>query len=273
MTLASGKQLAVGLRRAVIFKLDANGYPAAPSTSVYEGFEVIGPKAYALTIPDVRKITHVGNDRALAVDFLPPTEASSAELRVAADDNELNAYLSGVKSFAVGEASMMGLQTDLQGSEPDVGILLAQQSLDAATKLRNYRFHIIPKGRCIPMPPGMDENAAELRYAVAPNPTTKHLWGTALAALTEGALEAAFVNGMSAGRPNIVAYKGNGTEDEFLFPVDKPAIATVTAKVVVWVNGVLQVITTDYTVTTTTLTFTPGSIPANGEMVVAFYEY
>jgi len=271
MTTPTGKQLAVGLRRAVIFALDTNGYPAATGSSAYEGFEVIGPKAYTLTIPDVRKIVHLGNDRVLALDFLPPTEASSAELRTSADDIPLNSFLTGVEDFAVGNALLMGYQTDQQGSEPDIACLFAQQSLDAASKLRNYRFHIIPKSRAIPMPSGMDENAAEMKYALAPNPSSKHIWGTALVDGTEGAIEAAFVNGMIAGRPNIVSFKGNSSTLAFLLPANKPALTS--GSIVVWVNGVLKTGGGgDYTATTTTITF-DAPAPASGAMIVAFYEY
>ena len=272
MARATGKQFSVGMRRAVVFELDADGYPAATGTSAYQGFEVISPKAYTLTIPDVRKITHLGNDRVLALDFLPPTEAPSAELRTGADDNELNAFLTNVNTFAVGEADVMGYQTDQQGSEPDVAMMFTQQSLATAGKQRHYRFHIIPKSRAIPMPAGMDENAAEVRYAVAPNPSTTHIWGTALVTGTEGTGEAAFLNGMSKGRPNIVAFKGDGATLAFLFPTAKQAIATFADKVEVWVEGVLQTGSGgDYTATAAAVTFDVA--PALNARIVVFYEY
>jgi hypothetical protein len=265
----TGKQLATGLRRAVVIGLGTSGLPAATGTAAYEGFEIIGPKAYTLTIPDVRKVVHVGEDRVLALDFLPPTEASSAEIRASADDNELNAFLTGVKEFTVGDAKMIGYQTDMQGSEPDVALLLVQQSLDTAQKARHYRFHILPLTRVIPAPSGMDENAAELKYAVAPNPTTKHVWGTAIAAGTEGATELAFINGMSKNKPNIVAFKANGSTSAFLFPTAKPA--KLTTSIEVWDNGVLKALSSDYTVTTAGVTFT--SPPTSGHIIVVLYEY
>lgn len=272
MAVTTGKQFGVGMRRAVVFQLNASGLPDASGTTAYEGVEVVGPKAWTLNNPEPRKITHVGNDRPLAIDYLPPNEAMSAELRVAANDIPLQSILAGVTNFNVGEASMMAWNTEQQGSEPDVGLLLFQQSLDTATKLRNYRFHIIPSGRAYPAPANMDENAAEHTYMVAPNPTTKHLWGAALASGTEGATEAAAVEGMSKGRPNIVAFKGDASETAFLFPTAKQAIATVADKVEVWVDGVLQTGGgVDYTAATTGVTF--GSPPADGAIIVAFYEY
>lgn len=270
MTTASGKQLAVGLRRAVLFALDANGYPAAPGTTVYEGIELVGPKAFALTIPEARRISHTGNDRVLALDYLPPLEGVSGELRVASNDLVAKALVSAVNTFVIGEANLMPWGTDKQGSEVDLGVLLFQQSLDTSTKSRRWKFYLLPKARVIPAPASMDENAAEDLYRMAPNPTTRHLWGTALANGTEGASEMSLAEGMSESRPNIIAFKGDGTVVAFALPTDKPASST--AKMKIWKDGVVQTVGSGLaSLTVTTITF--SAAPASGAMVVCWYEY
>jgi hypothetical protein len=268
MSTPSGKQLSVGLRRAVIFALDAEGFPLASGTQAYEGIEVIGPKAFTLSVPDARRITHTGNDRVLAIDYLPPTEGVTGELRVAATDIPAKAVLTGVNVFTAGEASMLPWGTDQQGFETDVALLLFQQSLDAISKSRRWKFYLIPKARTIPSPASMDENPAEDRYQVAPNPTAYHLWGTALADNTEGATEMALAEGMATNRPNVVAFLADGAETDFLLPVNKPAVSI--DKIAVWVDGVLQ--TTELgTLTTTTIPFDVA--PELGAIIVVYYEY
>lgn len=270
MTATSGKQLAVGLRRAVIFALDSNGYPAASGTTVYEGIEVVGPKAFNLTVPDARKITHPGNDRVLALDYLPPTEGVSGELRVGSNDMVAKAAISAVKTFTVAEATLMPWGTDQQGSEIDAALLLFQQSLDTDLKVRRWKFYLIPKARLIPAPASMDENPAEDRYSVAPNPTTKHLWGTALVSGTEGATEMALAEGMAEGKPNIIAFKGDAAAVAFTLPTGKPATAT--TKMKIWNNGTVQTVGSGLaSLTVTTVTFTAA--PASGDIVVVYYEY
>ena len=270
MTATSGKQLAVGIRRAVIFELDTNGYPAATGTTAYEGIEVAGPKAFTLTVPDARKISHVGNDRVLALDYLPPTEGVSGELRVASNDMVAKAAVSNVNTFTVGEATLMPWATDQQGFEVDAGLLLFQQSLDTTSKSRRWKFYLVPKARVLPGPASMDENPAEDRYSIAPSPTTAHLWGTALATGTEGATEMALAEGMATGKPNIVAFKGDNSTVAFLLPTAKPASAT--AKMKVWQDGVAKTVGGGLaSLTTTTITFTTA--PGTGAMVVCFYEY
>lgn len=270
MANTSGKQLAVGLRRAVLFALDANGYPAAPAATVYEGIEIVGPKAFALTIPEARRIVHPGNDRVLALDYLPPLEGVSGELRVASNDMIAKALVSSVLTFNVAESTLMGWGTDKQGSEIDAGALLFQQSLDTDTKSRRWKFYLMPKARIIPAPASMDENPAEDLYRMAPNPTTKHLWGTTLVVGTEGVTEMALAEGMSDGKPNIVAFKGDGAATAFALPTGKPATAT--TKMKIWKNGTVQAVGTGLaSLTVTTVTFTVA--PASGDMVVVFYEY
>lgn len=266
MTVVSGNQLAVGLRHAVIFKLDANGYPAATGSSAYEGFNVVGPKTFTLNVPDVRKISHTGADRVLALDFLPPLEGMSGELQVANDDLAMNAYLTGNKDFDIADANMIPWATDQQGYEPDVALLLFQQSLNTDTKLRNWRFFIIPKAKIVPSPDGMNENAGQTKYAIAPSPSSKHIWGTAMAVGTEGCTEASVIEGQSAGKPIVVCFKGNASTTAFLFPTDKPATAV--GKIKCWVNGVLTV---PDVVAVTGITI--SSPPASNAMVVCFYEY
>lgn len=267
MTQATGKGFAVGLKSAIIFQLNSSSLPNVSGSTAYEGLEVIGPKAWSLTNPEARKINHVGNDRVLAIDYLPPTEGASAELRVAANDIPVNAVLSSVTAFQSGEREMMAWNSDEQGNEPNLGLLLYQQSLDSATKVRRYRFHLIPSARIITSPGSMDENPAEERYMVAPNPTTKHLWGTAFASGTEGVTEASIVEGQSENRPCIVGFEGNASTVEFLFPTDKQATAT--AKIVVWVDGVLQ--SSGITLATDGVTFDVA--PASAAVIVVFYEY
>src|SRR5574340_408944 len=97
MTATSGKQLAVGMRYARAYALDSNGYPLVSSTTVYEGLEFGGAKSFELNVPDARRIVHTGNDRVLALDYLPPNEPVSGVLRIARSEMDLNALLMNTK--------------------------------------------------------------------------------------------------------------------------------------------------------------------------------
>lgn len=265
MTTPSGNQLAVGARKGYVFPLNSAGLPAASSTACYEGLEIVGLKAADLQIPDPRVIQHGGNDRLLATDFLPSMEAITGEIRTASLSQDMNAALSNVSKFSVGEVSFIPWGTDQQGSEIDVAFLVFQQSLDTTSKVRRWRNIIAPRVRAIPILSGMSEQPNEQRMRVVASPTNTHLWGTALEEATEGALEMTFAEGMSEYKPKIVAWKADGTEDNFLFPTAYQAQAT--AKIKVWDNG--TVVTP--TLATSGVTFAVA--PTTGHIVVALYEY
>jgi hypothetical protein len=269
--VASGQQYSVGLRYATVFKLDSNGYPLAGGVATIptEGYEFYGANAWELVIPDVRRINHAGNDRLMAMDFLPPIEGASATLQGSAQDEILDAMLTGVNTFHVGYMELLPVMTEQQGSEPDVALFLFQQSLDRATKLRHYRFHIVPKARCTPLRAGMTDAPSVSRYSAIFNPTTKHLWGKSLDITVEGCTEMAMAEGMSQGRPKIVAWLADGAETEFLYPTDKPAVGT--DYITAWVNSVYQIGNPNLTTSVTKLTFAVP--PTTGQVIVSMYEY
>lgn len=266
MTASSGKQLGVGLRHAVIFELNSSGSPAATDTTAYEGNQIVGAQAYDLTIPDPRKITHVGDDRPLQVDYLPPNEAMSAELRAARDDFDVLAILSSTSQVTVGEAKVVGLATDQQGSEPQVGLLCYQQALDDSGQ-RSWRWYLLPKATVYVHPKGMDENASEHRYMVSPAVVSAHMWETAFASGTEGFTQAQMLLGMSEYKPKIVAFLASTADTTFTLPSSYPAAAT--GKMVVWVDGTEQ--TSGVTKATDSIEFTTA--PGNNKRVVVFYEH
>jgi hypothetical protein len=255
--------LPVGLRYAVVFALNSDGRPAATGLSAYQGIEIAGPKAYSLNVPDPRRIAHAGKDRVLVSDSLPTLESSSAEIQASSQDLDLEALLQNVKNFAVGDAKMLAIQTEQQGSEPTVGLLLYQQSKDKATGLRNWHFHIIPAAQVIPVHAGMGENPIDQRYTISPTPTTKHLWGVTLTLVTEGATEAGIFKGKSPYKPKLDSYLADGVEDNYVL-----AKTAANNTYPVYVDGVER--TSNITKTTTDFTFT-SSVPSSGADISAFY--
>ena len=277
MAAPSGKNLSVGLRHAQIFALNSDGYPDAqdstvydlgyPELPVYAGVQLVGAKAFDITLPETRKIVHTGDDRVLQVDQLPSQDGATAELRTARMDYDAYALLTDTLEMTVGEAKIIGMATDKQGNEPQVGMLLFQQSLEADLGTRVWRSFIIPKALVFPRPGGMSDAATEHAFSVVPQVVSKHLWGKAFSVLTEGYTTAQVLEMQTLNKPHIVAFKADGTEDEFLLETTYPAVDVDT--MVVWVNGVEQ--TSGIALATTGITFT--SAPANDAIIVVLYEY
>lgn len=268
MAGTSGKQYSVGARQARIYPLDSNGRIAATSTTVYEGLQIVGKRAFEVTVPDARRIVHIGDDAIKAQDMLPRQEASSAVLRASRLDHDVHAALTGQLAFTIGEAAMIGYATDKQGSEPEVGLLCFQQSLDAVSKLRRYRAYILPLVRAVVPPSSMNESPNEQLYNITPQVVSKHIWGVAFAVGTEGFSEAEVLEGMYEDYPHIVAWKGDGAAVDFLFHTSRPAVATTKIHMVTE-----QDVDVTATVTKAVDKITFAVAPTSGDIIVCEYEY
>lgn len=254
--------------RVVVFPLNSDGTLQAVDTTVYEGLEIKGPRVFELTPAEPRLIVNPGSGRVMDTIYLPPNEANRAELRVGYNDQNVNAVLSGAKVVTVGESTMVPRGTDQQGSEPDVAMFVTQLAKDN-NKLSRWHYYIIPRAKAIPMDSPMNESALEIRYSITMSPSTVHLWNHPFTVLDEGVLEAAYIDGMSEGKFNVVAWLADGTEVEFLFPTDKQAIDV--AKIALFDYAAGTEITVGITKAVTGITYAVA--PAADTLLVAKYEY
>ena len=270
MTATSGKQLAVGLRYGMVYALNSDGTPTGnvTPTTATDGTEFQGPKVFTLNVPEPRKITHIGEDRVLAVDYLPPSDGMDGELSVSPSELDIVAMLGGLTVATVGEGVLAALASSQQGFEPQVGLMLYQQSLDVSLGTRRWRSFWFPSCRCIYMPAGMGQDTQDIRYKIAPAVVSSLPWGTDLNETDNGCLTMQGVEMMSEGRPNMCWWEGDGAETEFLLPLDKPA--TSTAKMNAFSDGVDA---TAALASTAVDKITYTVAPADGVIVTLLYEY
>jgi hypothetical protein len=270
MATASGKQYGSGFRCGVAYEIDqTTGRLKGTSPSVpYMGVRFVGAKSWNLNIPKQRKIFHIDADRVGAADFLPPTETASASIAVSADNMALDEILTGNKQVVVGEAETLAVLTSNQGYEPLIALHLWQQSLDTASRLRAWRSWLIPRAKAIPMDSGFADKEVDGQYDVMMTPSNTTIFGVNLSTAIDGATDSQLFKAMTAGRPAIGAWLADGYTLDFTFPAGyTPAIST--AKVAVYVNGVLK--SSGITVVTTKVTFAVA--PLANDDVDIFWEY
>lgn len=274
MSATSGKMFDVGLRFGAAFPLDTAGNPvctgaiSSGSVAATTGYTFSGEKAFEVTVPEPRKITFVGEDRVMSVDFLPALDGVSGSLTTAAIDQALNAMLMGVVNATVGESKALAYSTDMQGSEPDVSLMLYQLAQDGATKQRRWRMLSLSLTKCIPMPPGMNDNPGDVRYAIAVVPSTKTIWGETLTSGSYGCTEAALIEQMCEGKPQLDAFQGSAANPTVLTLSQTPKSA---AKLIVVKNGVRLATPGAYSLAGKEVTLVAG-IGAT-DYVWCFYEY
>lgn len=254
---------------STVFPLDSAGALQPPSDQVYEGLEVDGARTFDLTPAEGSYLVNIGNGRLRDTIYRAPREASRAELRVGYTQLDVVAALSGVQVYQLAEANIIGRLTNLQGSEPDCALLLTQQGHDE-NGLTRYLSYIIPKGKAIPIDSPFNENALEIRYAVTISNSRKEVWGEAYTVVRHGFTETGYLEMTTVGIPKIVAWKGNGYDENFSFPTAKPPSST--AKISVW-NWTTGLEYTGGTINKLTTHIDLASPPAVDDIIVAFYEY
>jgi hypothetical protein len=270
MTAPTGIRSGVGFRNCVIFALNAAGLPAATATTPYEGVRLSGAKTLTINDVEPRKITHVGDDVIIAIDFLPPVEGMSGELHTGKRNDVVDAVLTGQKAFAAGNIAMFGLGTDKRGYEPQVGLLAYQQANDtdpASVTLgrRVWESRVMPKALLYSRDTGLGDQPTDHIYTVVPAIVGAHLWGPAFTDNIEGHLSAQMFRAESLYKPKLVAWLAEVATTEYLFPVNAQAADT---DYIVTKNGVI--LSTGMTKATNGVTFSPALEAA--DLICAFYE-
>ncbi len=269
----------VGFRNLRIYALTTAGVPAATSSTVYEGTRVSGASTLTVTHPQPRDIIHFGDDIVFARDILPPNAAVDAVLKAGKIRNDLDALVSGVKSYTVGEAKGLNVATDQQGFEPQFGILSYSQAVDADESgttmgTRMWGSVIFPKAWVIFQEQPRDQNPYSSQYTVRSALVNSHLWGIAYTTGTEGSLIAQLERWATLYKPIVVSWKVSGTSPSaLLFASARQAVSTSKIHVITQCVGGTGAVTD---VTSGTTKATTGITPASqgdGDIFTCFYEY
>ena len=275
MAITTGKSFGLGLARAWIYALNPQGTPYGQSTTPYRGIEMVGPQDLTLTIPTPQKKTHLGNNQPLQVDFLPPTEAISAQIKCSEDDQILYALLTGTKRYSLSDATVVGWGTNIAGAEPQVGMVISQQALDE-TGTRNWITCIFPKCLIYPHLGNMDPNPKVQTFDVAPCFVNSHIWGVAYSNANEGYTRAQMEMWQSRYPLAVVAWLPGVQSAGYnmMLPATAQAQAAVTGKLTACTkNEVIQVYTTDVAIKADLTALTEVAAPAATDRYVAMYEY
>lgn len=264
----------VGQRSSVVFNLNTAGYIDATShTTVYEGLYATGVKTTDYNDPMPRFITHLGDDSPFALDILPPAEAATGQISFGKRNDTLDAALTGITSFTVGEAKGFAFDTNKRGFERTVAMVVYRQAVvtdptSATYGNRVWDSKFFPFVTLFPIEPGFNDNPETRLYAFRPGFSTKQIWGTALATGTEGVIRAQGVRYVTQYEPKVVGWRANGSATTFTFSTNYQAVST--AKIHgVWVDGVVQ--TVGITLATTGVTFSVA--PTNLANINVFYEF
>ncbi len=267
-----------GFRHVQVLPLSGDLLPLVGATGATGdmGKTASGAKALTLNIPDAQIISHTGDDRVIGTDMLPATEGATAEIRTGKTNLDLDALLSNVEAFALGDMQAMLHQTNQQGCEIQACVLGYRAAQDAdpvsvSKGARRWVWVMFPSALIFPKPGAMEEGGMdETAYTVVPAVVTAWPWAIAFVDGIEGATEGQFARGISEGPPVLEAWEGDGIV--VAFDLGETARAISSVKVFHWValTGISTDVTATVTITTADITFAVA--PAADDIVVAFYE-
>ena len=267
MTVPSTQFWGVDAFLSRVFPLNSDGSLKAINTNVYEALVIDGPRTFDLTPAESGLVVNIGNGRVRDTIYRAPRDASRAELRVGYDQLDIIAALTGVKVTTIGELRNIGRLTNRQGSEVDTALLLTQRGHDE-NGLTRFKTYCLPKSKCVPVDSSMNDNASETRFTITISNSKKQIWGEPFTVNEHGFTDAGYLEWITEGIPNIVAWVANGSEDNFLLPTDKPAIST--GKMTLYnFDAGTEITGATKTVTDVTIDYTP----VNDTLIVCLYEY
>src|SRR5918996_5583276 len=153
--------VAFGTRKGIVYELDQYGLPLGtyvddlygvpqPTTDPYTGLEIYGIRSFDTTNPEPRRIPHFDGDRVGLVQTFPSLDAPSGTIVVDGADLNLEAVLSNVKKRTVSGMELMPSQTDQQGNEPNVG-LLVYQAAKKNNGVTGWHFKFIQSTSLVPI--------------------------------------------------------------------------------------------------------------------------
>ncbi len=268
----------IGLRHVRVALRDDDGTIQVPAAiaigTAYPGLRISGAQALTLNVPDPQRVTARGDDRAYYTFNLPPTETPTGELRVSKTNGPVIAMVTGTKLFGSPVLrKKMGLATDRQGLESAVVMWGSRQGIDSEDGSvyfgqQIWQTYIILNALSTMRPATMEDATIGLvNFAVTANDATVDELGVLFTTDANGFTKSSYLLVITLNQFMIDAFLGDDSEDEFTLS-QTPINA---ASLQVSLDGVMLVLTTDYTLSNDVLTMVLA--PGDGSKIIVEYEY
>jgi hypothetical protein len=264
---------------------DGTGYfqgatATAPAVGDQDGgpaLKMEGAKTWPHTVTEPDTITVTGDDGVISQYQFEPVELPSFVVDHGVRDITLEALAQTTLVYAVGDASIGVIQPSVPTYQ-DMCAIVSSQAKSRASGSENSSMWdnlIIPNFQMVPLSRDSyaERAAGTHRYRITSNPASRFPWGEAMTEVNSGCTEAAAFIITTENRIHMHRFTGDAAEVQF--NLDYTPAEESSDKCHVYVDGVVQVYTTDYTISASakTLDFATGSIPASGAKVVIWYEY
>lgn len=263
-----------GLDSIILGNADSDGVFAGSSKTPSNGsdsggYVVLGPQTANITIPPMERINIAGSDGRIGSFQFDSDNESTIEFETGALDMTVAAATDN-KTLDVIDTNytLLGLRPGSRTPQSMWIVMNVQAKSQASATLGVAHWLIfIMKGELSYLgPSGIANKSPHIhRWSCLINQSSIYPWG---AAPTDGDTYDGWVLA-AENRMRLHRHTGGSSDDEMVLSSTPVSLA----KTSLWTNGSLLTRTTNYTLSSTTLTFDAGSIPSDGVDSVAFYEY
>lgn len=228
-----------------------------------------GAQTIPVNTPDSQVVTVMGDDGPMTTFDFGPDGLPTGVFEQAVRDPVFDALVQGSKVRTVGDL-VMNARQPVGTTQPDICLLVMRRakSWDAGERGSSaWEGYFIPKANVRPLGPNVQQRTdSAYRYSFNASMSDRYPFGATFTEAEDGTTSAPVID-VSGDYPiHLVPYQGDGSETVFNLAYT-PVSA---AKVYIYVDGVKQVLTTDYTISGKVVTFL--SAPADASRILAMYE-
>lgn len=272
--------VAAGLRAMLVYRKDSSGYfQAGSGASAPSAGDQTGETPYRLYLaknfPSARAsgqvVTTTGDDTRGPSFKFGANENAQGNFTLAGDDPTADNIFQGTTQVTLADTS---IALDVGGPgdfDPEsVGVLIIRRSKTTAG-VSKWETRIYYDVEIEPLGSDAQEQAAGVpQYGMSISPATFTPWGETILAATYGTASMDYFRVVDDYPLMLHRWTGDNSETVFNLPY-----TPVAAGLNVWVDGSLQALTTDYTITpgSDLITFQAGSIPGSNAIIVALYRF
>ncbi len=271
------KRIAAGFRFLYYGVVDQNGYfvgntasGAVAGVQAGEGMlRLKGAQTAPVAVSEDETVNVLGDDGPIAAFNFPAADLPNGVIEMAVRDSTFEALVQGTAIEVIGDLSV-GV---LQPSSPaftDMCLLLQRRTKkqDSGVQgVKAWEALFLPRAVVTPLYSEFQQRAnTPYRYSVTTSSADRKPWGATLTEAANGAESAPLIPIDSDNPLHLHAFKGDNSQTDF----DLAFTPKSAAKIYVYLDGNKQTLTTQYTVSGSTITFV--SAPGTDAQIQVLYE-
>lgn len=273
------KTIGAGFRFNWYGVIDSSGYfigstttaPAAGNQSGSSMLRLDGSRTLPVNIPEPDIVVVSGDDEPMVSFEFDSEDLPNGVLELAQRNNTFDALIQGTKVETIGDIEMSLLDPKDRDSQ-SMCLLLSRRAkswLSGSKGVSKWENIFIPRCTMKPLFTTVEQRTfTPYQYAINLSRSDRTGWSTVSINLHGTTAASLFIIDSDNPLGPLSRFTGDAAETAFTLPY-APVSG---AKTYVWVNDVQQTVTTDYTVSGSTLTFEAGSTPASDAVIVVVPE-